>query len=285
MPALVEFRTVPELFTNLVAHFRGSDKAALTFKDRQSKEWIDITWDALHERVLDLACYLYEMGIRKGDRVAILSENRPEWAMVDLATQMLGGVNVSLYTSLPASQVEYIVRDSGSRILFVSTSIQLRKAEDVFDACPELTEVITMSELRAEHLAQVRQWDAVLAEGARLRSRHTDAVEKLASDVRADDLSALIYTSGTTGEPKGVMLTHHNFASNVLSALGVVPFGPEDHHLSFLPLCHSFERTGGYLAVLSCGARITYAESIDTVSRNLLEVRPTVMISVPVLFE
>ena len=126
MPALVPFRTVPDLFKNLVNHYDGSERAALSYKDKQSKQWIDITWSELYDRVLNVAAYLHSRGVRKGDRVAILSENRPEWAIVDLATQWLAGVNVSLYTSLPASQVEYIVRDSGSILLFVSTSIQLR---------------------------------------------------------------------------------------------------------------------------------------------------------------
>ena len=285
MPALVPFRTVPELYQNLVNHYAGKGRPALSYKDRLTKEWVDITWDELDDQVRAIAAYLHSRGVRKGDRVAILSENRPEWAMIDLATQLLGGINVSLYTSLPASQVAYIVRDSGSKILFVSTSIQLRKAEECFGNCDLLAEVVTMSELRSEHDERVRQWDEVMTAGRAARAEHDTAVKSASATVAPDDVSALIYTSGTTGDPKGVMLTHHNFASNVLAALTVVPFGPDDHHLSFLPLCHSFERTGGYLAVLTCGARITYAESIDTVSRNLLEVRPTVMISVPVVFE
>lgn len=285
MPALVPFRTVPDLFKNLVAHYDGSDRAALSYKDKQSKQWIDITWNELYDRVMNVAAYLHSRGVRKGDRVAILSENRPEWAIVDLATQWLGGINVSLYTSLPASQVEYIVRDSGSILLFVSTSIQLRKAEECLKGTTDLKEVVTMSEVRSDRGERVRQWDDVVAEGAAYRADHEAELQKAAESVTPDDLSALIYTSGTTGEPKGVMLTHNNFSSNVMSALEVVSFGPDDHHLSFLPLCHSFERTGGYLAVMTCGARISYAESIDTVSRNLLEVHPTVMISVPVLFE
>ncbi len=285
MAALVPFRTVPDLIQNLVKHFEGSDRAALSYKDRQSKDWVDITWPELYDRILNVAGYLHSRGIRKGDRVAILSENRPEWAIADLATQWIGGVNVSLYTSLPASQVEYIVRDSGSSILFVSTSIQLRKAEDCMERCTDLREVVTMSELRSERPERIKQWNTIIEEGAAYRAEHESELMEAAQAVTEEDLSALIYTSGTTGDPKGVMLTHHNFSSNVTSALGLFPINPNDHHLSFLPLCHSFERTGGYLAMLTAGARISYAESIDTVSRNLLEVKPTIMISVPVVFE
>jgi long-chain acyl-CoA synthetase len=285
MSAIVEFDTIPELFRNVVKFYDGTDKPALRYKDRQTKEWTPITWQELERQVESLAGYLHKKGVRPGDRVAILSENRPEWVITDLATQIIGGVNVSLYTSLPASQVGYIIEDSGSKVFITSTSIQLRKAEQVFDACSDLNEIISMSDLRGEHPTCVSSWDEALKEGADYWAKNEAELKKLGDAVMPDDLSALIYTSGTTGQPKGVMLTHHNFVSNTRSALSVVPFGPDDHHLSFLPLCHSFERTAGFSAVMACGAIISYAESIDTVAANLVEVSPTVMISVPRLFE
>lgn len=285
MPAIVPFDTLPQLFNRLAAHYAGRQHPALGYKDRRSKAWVDITWDELLQTVHAMAGYLHKRGVRRGDRVAILSENRPEWTITDLATQLLGGVNVSLYTSLPASQVGYIVKDSGSKIFVTSTSIQLRKAEQIFDDCPDLEEIISMSELRTDRPPYVRNWDDVMAEGAAYWQEHEAELAAIADDVKPDDLCALIYTSGTTGTPKGVMLTHENFCSNAKAALERVPFGPDDHHLSFLPLCHSFERTAGYTAVFACGAKVTYAESIDTVSKNLVEVSPTVMISVPRLFE
>ncbi|HET6569300.1 MAG TPA: long-chain fatty acid--CoA ligase, partial [Rhodothermales bacterium] len=228
---------------------------------------------------------LHESGVRPGDRVAILSENRPEWAVTDMATQILGGVNVSLYTSLPPAQVGYILKDAGAKVFVVSTAIQLKKAEQVFADCPELERIVAMSELQKDHPEYVVAWDEALAGGTRYWLEHEAALRQLGEAVQPDDLSALIYTSGTTGRPKGVMLTHENFCTNARNALTRIPFGPEDHHMSFLPLCHSFERTAGYVVCLGCGAQITYAESIDAVSRNLVEVRPTVMISVPALFE
>ncbi len=285
MPALVSFDTVTELFLNLFGHFDGRNKTAMQYKDKQTKEWIGVPWEAVREQSEAMAGFLHSVGVRPGDRVAILSENRPEWAYTDLGTQLLGAVNVSLYTSLPASQVGYIIKDSGSKVLVVSTSIQLKKAEQIFDECPDLETIVTMSEIRKERPASILTWDDALARGRKHREEHRGELESLAKAVKPEDISALIYTSGTTGNPKGVVLTHRNFVSNVLAALDRVPFGPDDHHLSFLPLCHSFERTGGYLAVFSCGAMISYAESIDTVSRNLEEVSPTVMISVPRLFE
>ncbi len=285
MSAIVEFETIPQLFRGLVSHYAGKGRPALSYKDRTSKRWVDISWKNLERHVNALAGFLHKHGLRKGDRVAILSENRPEWAITDFATQILGGVNVSLYTSLPAAQVEYILRDSGTRVFIVSTNVQYKKALEVFDRCDDLELLITMTEPKDEAPEYVRYWDDVLEEGAAHWVEEEERLAPLADEVTPDDLSALIYTSGTTGNPKGVMLTHGNFCSNVKGALATIPFGPGDHHLSFLPLCHSFEHTGGFLAVLACGARITYAESVDAVSRNLIEVKPTVLISVPRLFE
>jgi len=226
MPAIVAFDTIPQLFNRLVAHYRGQRRPALSYKDRRTKTWVDITWEELEQHVHAMAGYLHKRGVRSGDRVAILSENRPEWAITDLATQILGGVNVALYTSLPASQVGYIVRDSGARILVVSSAVQLRKAETIFDECPELQEIVTLSEMRKDHPPYVRAWDDVLAEGAAYWAEHEAELSKLAEQVQPDDLSALIYTSGTTGLPKGVMLTHRNFCANVQAALQRVDFGP-----------------------------------------------------------
>jgi len=285
MGAIVDFETIPQLFSRLVAHYHGQQRTALRYKDKKTKAWVGVTWEEVAAQVRAFAGYLDKHGIRPGDRVAILSENRPEWAIADLATQILGGINVSLYTSLPASQVGYILEDSGATLLVVSVSIQLRKAEEVFEACPDLVEIITMSEMRAEHPSYVHSWDEALAEGQAHWEVHAERLAAVADAVTPQDVSALIYTSGTTGHPKGVMLTHDNFCTNAKAALAVVPFGPDDHHLSFLPLCHSFERTGGYTCVLACGATISYAESIDSVSKNLPEVSPTILISVPRLFE
>lgn len=284
MPAIVPFSTIPDLFRNLVARFDGQNRAALAYKDRKTKAWTDISYEQLRDDVHAFAGFLHARGIRKGDRVAILSENRPEWAITDLATQLLGAVNVSLYTTLPSAQVGYIVNDSGSKILVVSTPLQQRKAEDIREMCPEMTTIVAI-EPRKDSSEAVLSWDAAMAEGRAHYAAHRAEIDAMAPAVVPDDLCALIYTSGTTGVPKGVMLTHRNFCENVNSALARLDFGPDDHHLSFLPLCHSFERTGGYTGMMACGAKITYAESVDAVSKNLPEVQPTVLISVPRVFE
>lgn len=285
MAAVVEFETLPELYDRLEKFHAGHSRTALRYKDRTTHEWTPIRWEELGRRVRAMAAYLYRRGVRKGDRVAILSENRPEWTIVEMATQRLGAINVSLYTSLPASQVGYILHDSGARIFVVSTGIQLKKAEETFGSCPGLELVVTMSEMRKEHPAWVVAWDDAEREGLAYYPDLETHIDELTASVKPSDVAALIYTSGTTGTPKGAMLSHRNFCSNARSALELVPFGPSDHHLSFLPLCHVFERLAGYTAVLAAGAEISYAESINTVSRNLPELRPTVLISVPRLFE
>ncbi len=285
VPAVVPFETTPQLIRGLATHYAGTGKAALGFYDRGAKTWTDVTWDALITEVEAFAGFLHARGVGKGDRVAILSENRPEWAVADMAAQLLGAVTVALYTTVPASQVAYIVRDSGARVLVVSTGLQLRKADRATDSCPDLVSIVSMAEPRkARPDTPVVTWADALAEGSRQWAAHP-GLAALADAVEPDDLSALIYTSGTTGEPKGVMMTHRNLMSNVHAALDRIGVGETDVHLSFLPLSHAFERTAGYATILAAGAQIVYAESIDTVSKNLLEVRPTVMVSVPRLFE
>ncbi|MEM6648361.1 MAG: long-chain fatty acid--CoA ligase [Bacteroidota bacterium] len=285
MPSLVQFETMPQLYLGLVDRFRGQNRTVLRYKNVKTKEWIGITWDELHQQVTAMAGFLHSQGIRHGDRVGIISENRPEWAVTDLATQLLGAVNVSLYTTLPTSQASYIVKDSGSKVFVASTSYQVRKARELFDDCPDLKTVVAMSALRKEGEDHMLQWNDVLAQGAAYFAEHEAEIMGMAEATKPHDISALIYTSGTTGTPKGVMLTHQNFSRNVLSSLERLPLFETDHHLSFLPLCHSFERVGGYIAMLAAGVTISYAESVDAVSKNLPEVRPTVMVSVPRLFE
>jgi len=284
MPAQVEFDTIPELFRRLCNHYDGEERPVLRHKVR-GEGWKEITWEGLRDRAQALGGFLHEAGIRKGDRVALLSENRPEWAITDLGTQLIGAVNVSIYTSLPASKVAYILRDAEATACVVSVPVQRKKIEEIADECPMLEEVIVMSELPDDPPSYMTHWDNALDRGRTYWDSNEDTLVPVADDVTPEDPSALIYTSGTTGEPKGVVLSHRNFCSNVKAALQRVPFGEDDHHLSFLPLSHAFERTAGHTAVLAAGATISYAESVEAVSQNLKEVQPTIMISVPRMFE
>ncbi len=288
MPAIVAFETLTDLFLNLTKKYENSPKTAFAYKPSPDAEYKPVTWDTVKEDVTSVASYLLQQDVEKGDRIAILSENRYEWAVVDLAIQMVGGINVSLYTTLPPKQCEYILQDSESKIFFVSTGIQLKKAVQVFDNCPDLKSIIAFDEPKVkkymEHDA-VKLFDTICAAGLKAEQKFSKELNKRIKSTKPEDIATLIYTSGTTGKPKGAMLTHRNIVSNVKAAHEAISISEKDRCLSFLPLCHSFERTGGYYAMIAGGAEIYYAESVDTVAKNMTEAHPTIVVSVPRLFE
>lgn len=288
MPTTVAFETLTELFVNLSRKYKDAGKAAFYYKPDPETPYQPIYWNQVSDDVYSIAAYLLEHGIEKGDRVGILSENRYEWAVVDLATQLIGGINVSLYTTLPAGQCEYILRDSGAKLFFVSTTLQLKKAVEVYDNCEDLKGIVAFDVPKLENLQEepyVRMFVDVLNDGGKHLEERREQIKKRSLQVKPEDVATLIYTSGTTGKPKGAMLTHHNIVSNVKAATQHIYWDDNDRLLSFLPLCHSFERTAGYYAMISSGVEIYYAESVDTVSKNMPEAKPTIMISVPRLFE
>jgi len=288
MPTIVAFETITELYQNLVKKYENSDKTAFAFKPSGEEGYKTITWDSVKEDVTAIASYLIDQGVEKDEKVAILSENRYEWAVVDLAIQMIGAINVSLYSTLPPNQCQYILNNSEAKIFFVSTGIQLKKAVEIFDECPNVKQVIAFDEPKVKEYIEkeyVKLYDTVWTQGAKAETAQRETLQKRVKSVKPEDISTLIYTSGTTGKPKGAMLTHRNIVSNIKSAHEAITIGESDRCLSFLPLCHSFERTGGYYAMIAGGAEIYYAESVDTVARNMLEVHPTIVVSVPRLFE
>ncbi len=243
-----------------------------------------ISHKTLAQRVLRTALGLRSLGVKRGDRVGILSENRPEWAVSDYGCLTTGVTDVPLYPSLPADQIAYILKDSGAVACFVSTPEQGAKLAAIRSEVPTLKTVITFASTKSDGV------DLTLAElearGAAAES--PDAIAKYradALDVKPDDLATLIYTSGTTGSPKGVMLTHDNIFSNVDTVRRLVPFQGNDTCLSFLPLSHIFERMGGHYMMMATGTSIAYAESIDTVAIDLSIVRPTIVLAVPRVYE
>ena len=241
-----------------------------------------ISHDTLAERVRRASLGLDALGIRPGDRVAILSTNRPEWVIADLACLSIGVADVPVYPNLPADQTCYILRDSGAVAIFTSDADQTAKVASIRADCPSLRHVISFDESVGADLTL----SGLESRGASADTDTARAQYRARADaVRPDDLATIIYTSGTTGDPKGVMLTHDNLYSNVIAACAAIPHSTNDTCLSFLPLSHSFERTGGYYVMLEIGASVAYAESMDTVAKNLVEVRPTLVLSVPRLYE
>ncbi len=249
---------------------------------KRGGRWTPLGYRELADRVQDLSLGLRELGVRRGDRVAILSENRPEWAITDYACLATRAADVPIYPTLPARQAEYILRDSGAVAVVVSTAAQLEKIRSVRERLPALTHVIGLDPDTAG--PDVLSFDAVLARGRAACDRHPDW-RASALEAAPDDLATLIYTSGTTGDPKGVMLSHGNIASNVTTCVDLFSFTAEDECLSFLPLSHIFERMFGHYCMFHAGVVIAYAESIDAVPANMAEIRPHLMASVPRLYE
>ena len=270
--------TINQMVQNTIQQ-HGSQTA---LSHKVDKEYQDISYATLAERIKNFCLGLTQLGLQKGDRVALLSENRPEWAITDLATLAGGGVTVPMFSTLTSAQVEYIVRDSGAKILCVSSERQLQKIKDWDTNVPtSLQHIVIFDELQDD---SVHTFDQVCELGQQVENG--DQVYQQTSEaVEPSDLASIIYTSGTTGDPKGAMLTHSNFMSNVGAATGVVTIGPDDVFLSFLPLSHVFERMGGHYLPLSSGATIAYAESPFTIRQNMQEVRPTIMMSVPRVYE
>lgn len=271
--------TLMRLFFDAVERYDRPD--ALLYK--VNGVWQPTSHRQILEQVRHLALGLEDLGITAQDRVAILSENRPEWLLTDYACMCSGITNVPIYATLPAEQIPYLLNDSGARAVIVSTTDQARKLASIRAETPGLQWVIGMTATKADGCDLT--FAELLARGAaRDNAERATAFKERALQITPDTLLTLIYTSGTTGNPKGVMLTQDNVHSNVIACQQVFQSSVTDTALSFLPLSHIFERTGAYFLFAS-GVRIAYAESVDTVPVNMSEIKPSLMLSVPRLYE
>ncbi len=252
-------------------------KPALAHKPKGGT-YQDISYTEFGESVDAFSKGLSTLGVQKGDRVAIVSENRPEWAISDFGILKTSAVNVPMFSTLTAAQVGYILNDSGAKIICVSTTKQLEKVISIREEVPSLEQIIIYDELEDEAPEGVTEFADVCSQGMETDVTLDDVTDE-------DETATIIYTSGTTGNPKGVMLTHANFISNYNAAISLVDVGDTDVLLSFLPLSHVFERLGGHYVPIFSGAKVAYAESTFTVAQNMQEVSPTVMLSVPRLYE
>lgn len=268
------------LFQDTVRRF--PNKPALCFK--QGRAYRSISWSELNNRVQSLAGFLLTQGLEAGDKVAILSENRPEWAMMDLAAQTVGLVTVPIYPSLTSQEIEYILNDSNAVLVAVSGKALLENIIPIQKNVPSLKFIIAFDASVAAARDELNR-PIFLMKDLQKEPSPMEALEKRLGAIHSDAVASLIYTSGTTGNPKGVMLTHANFIHNVALSRQALQMGPSDIHLSFLPLSHVFERMAGYYLMIYIGATIAYAESMDTVAQNLLEVRPTFILGVPRFYE
>jgi len=273
--------TVPALCLAAVKRHAKPD----ALNQKHAGEWLHTSAENFLERVRCVTLGLADLGIKTGDRIALLSENRPEWSIVDLAILCLGAVNVPIYTTQAVEHVRFILEDSGARLLFVSGRKVFRHARPAIETVEQLERTIFFdADAATEDVPRALTLAALEEKGRAQILTDEDAFARLIGKVRAEDLATIIYTSGTTGEPKGVMLTHANFVSNVLSIASALPISSVDKALSVLPLSHIFERTVFYVFCYA-GVSVYYAASFDQVGEYLREVRPTIMTAVPRLFE
>ncbi len=255
-----------------------------TVSEKRGGEWARVSSDEFARRVRHIALGLADLGIQAGDRVGLISENRPEWSIVDLAILSAGAVVVPLYTTQAPDQIRYILEDSGARALMISGGRVLKHARAGFEGLDRLTDIIVFDPKSADGVNRAVPLETVETRGATIDRQEGKAFERLIGRGRPEDLATIIYTSGTTGEPKGVMLTHDNFIANVRSITTGLPISAADTSLSVLPLSHIFERTVFYVFAYM-GVAVHYAASFDQVGEFLREVKPTIMTAVPRLFE
>ena len=272
--------TLTQMFLNTVKEY-GSKTALMT---KVAGQYQGFSYQEFGERVKNIALGLASLGIKTGDRIALLSENRPEWAISDLAILSLGMINVPIYPSLIPKQIEYILNDSEAKVIITSKPDQTGKIVAILNDLPVLKYIIYIEPPDAT-TRNMLSFSDVAEKGQKFDKENSNFYMNTVATIKANDPCGIIYTSGTTGNPKGVVLTHNNILSNVRGGVATLKIGPDDTFLSFLPLCHVFERMAGHFCPLSVGATIAYAESIDTVAQNLGEVKPTIMTSVPRFFE
>ncbi len=252
------------------------------YKYKKDGTYQSVLFKEVAEKVKYIAGGLAELDVKKDDKVAILSENRLNWALVDYAILALNAVNVPIYPSLLAKQVDYLLNDSQSVMVITSNEDQYDKIKSVRGNCKNLKNVVVMDLAESNDYLTI---DQLIEKGKVFIDKNPDYLDTQIKNTKAEDLATIIYTSGTTGEPKGAMLTHSNFIANIEGGKEFVFVDENDTFLSFLPLCHVFERMVGHFLPTYSGSTIAYAESIETVADNMGEVHPTVMASVPRLYE
>ena len=270
--------TLPDLFLRNAAEFDLPD--ALNYK--KDGEWRHISSRTIVERAENIALGLYSHGLRKGDRAAILAANSPEWTLADAGCQFAGVIDVPIYTTLAPDSVRYIIDDSEAKIFFLQDIETYERIKTAIGDCSSLERFILFNGDAVDD--RIISFADLETAGAELRASSPELSDALRHAIEPTDIATLIYTSGTTGEPKGVMLTHRNLISNVVAASEKYAFTGVDTSLSVLPLSHVFERTGMYVYI-RYGMRVHYAESIEKVPDNLKEVKPTIFIGVPRIFE
>jgi long-chain acyl-CoA synthetase len=282
------WRTIP----HRIRAWAEQEPDRVCLREKRFGVWQGIPWREYWENVRIVAHGLAALGVGPGDRVAIHSENRPEWLYTDVGCVAIRAISVGLYSTNPPAEVAYLLRDSGARVLIAEDQEQVDKALAVEEQCPDLQWIVYLEPrgVRAYDHPKLLSWEAFLEAGRAHRDGDPTLLDRLADEVSGDDVVTLIYTSGTTGPPKGAMLTVANveFAIDQLVTGGGFynpPASEDDVILSYLPLCHVAERIFTTWFNASTGVQVNFAESIETVQANLAEIQPTVLFAVPRIWE
>lgn len=267
-----QVKTISDFYYFQLQHTPRED----AFTQKENGKWTPLSINDFITKSQHFSLGLMKLGIQKGDRIAIISSNRTEWHLTDLAAQQIGVINVPIYPNITEDDYAYILNDCGAKVVFVSNLDLLNSIENIKASAPELKHIYTYDKIDGKN-----HYSEVIDLG---KNENTDSIADIKNQLTEDELATLIYTSGTTGKPKGVMLSHKNLVSNVLASEERLPIGDNYRILSFLPLCHVFERMIDYLFIYK-GISIYYAESIETIADNLKEVKPHMFATVPRLLE
>ena len=291
MNSVADKKTVPCLIRNVVANIHPDSHTFLVHK--VNDEWVNISYREALDKIDAISAWFLEIGIKKGDRLALIIENGPDYIFYDQALQQIGAVNTSIYPTLSEAEIEYILNDSEAKTILVGIPFLLRKVYKIANNCPNLLRIVLAFDDLEKYADRGNAMNPgvtclknVIEEGSKMIEQYRHAINAAREAVLPSDLSCLIYTSGTTGTPKGVMLTHFNLTENVRAALEQIQvLEKTDIFLSFLPLSHVFERTGTYHICLFEGCTIAFSQSLELLAKNMAEVKPTIMCCVPRLLE
>lgn len=278
-----EKHTLPGIFLDTVKRRRANT----ALRQKNAGVWREISWQEYGEHVRLISSGLLALGLEAGDRVCVIGDNSPEWLFADIGTLSAGGVTVGIYTTDSASQVEYILNDCGARCIFVENDAQLDKILSVWSRTPSLDKVVTFDVPRSggSDDPRVISLKDLRNLGSRFANDHTGRLQEALHSLDADSMATLVYTSGTTGEPKGAMLSHRNILYQAAVQDQLLPIGPEDQQISFLPYSHIGERLlGGYRHLVS-GSTVSYPESQLTLFDDIREIAPSIFFGVPRIWE
>jgi long-chain acyl-CoA synthetase len=279
------FPSLHHYFRHAATQIKKLDDVYLLEKKDGEETFSTISYREVMDATNAVTAYLHNMGVEKQAKIALIIENCPQYIMFDQGLMQIGLVNVSIYPTLSESEITHILNDSGAEAILVGTPFLLKKIMKIKGECPSLREII-ISFKSASKPEGVTTWEEMIEKGNALYPSLKDAIEKRLESVTRNDLSCLLYTSGTTGKPKGAMLTHNNFITNVEMAIDLMPIVNSSYRfLSFLPMCHVYERTATYYQSTIVGSQVAFAQSLEALSGNILEVKPHALTTVPRLLE